>query len=349
MDNRKDIALITGITGQDGSYLAENLLSRGYTVIGVKRRTSSDNTGRLKNALTHPKFRIEEGDICDPAYIFFSLLNNRPTHVFNLAAQSHVATSFTQPMATFDITGKAVLNFLEGIRLLSPSTRFYQASSSEMFGDSISYLEMDYNTWRIDTNYEPGIEKEYPIFQDESTPFNPQSPYAIAKLAAHNLISLYRKSYGLFCVSGILFNHESPRRGDLFVTKKISNYCRYLKNTLNNSNIQTLLELGNTNVFRDWGHASDYVEAMRLMMEAAAPNDYVVGTGETHSVEDFLREAFSLIGIEDYRKYVMHNLSLYRPSDVPFLRSLPEKIKVELGWTPKISFKQLVKEMVDGE
>lgn len=316
-------AIITGITGQDGSYLAENLLGRGYKVVGVKRRNSTANTGRLRNIMTHANFYLEEGDITDSSYVFSSLLTYKPTHIFNLAAQSHVATSFHQPMLTFDVTGKAVLNYLEGIRLVCPETRFYQASSSEMFGSSVTRQNDE-------------------AFQNESTPFMPQSPYAVAKLSAHHLVRLYRESYGLFAVSGILFNHESERRGDLFVTKKITNYVRSLRDGTQ----KFYLELGNMDVFRDWGHAEDYVEAMRLMIEADEPDDFVVGTGETHSVREFAEISFSLIGKKS-SDYIHINKELFRPSEVNFLRADARKIREKLGWQPKISFGDLIRRMLD--
>ena len=326
-------AIITGITGQDGSYLAENLLRNGSEVIGVKRRNSTNNTWRLKTVLGHPKFKLEEGDITDSSYVLFSLLNNRPTHVFNLAAQSHVATSFSQPFATFDVTGKAVLNYLEGIRLLNKSIRFYQASSSEMFGSAASYYDGGrQETLRVTKDIiDP--------FQDETTPFNPQSPYAIAKLAAHNLVKLYRESYGLFACSGILFNHESERRGDLFVTKKIANYVKNIR-------IQNGPHyLGNLHAYRDWGHAEDYVEAMRRILDNPTPMDFVVGTGKSYSVEDFAREAFNLIG-KKYTDYVCIDTNLLRPSDVPYLRANAERAQDILGWAPKIDFRGLIRRMI---
>lgn len=316
-------AIITGITGQDGSYLAENLLGRGYKVVGVKRRNSTANAGRLRNIMTHANFHLEEGDITDSSYVFSSLLTYKPTHIFNLAAQSHVATSFRQPMLTFDVTGKAVLNYLEAIKLLCPGTRFYQASSSEMFGSSVTRQNGE-------------------AFQNESTPFMPQSPYAVAKLSAHHLVRLYRESYGLFAVSGILFNHESERRGDLFVTKKITNYVRSLRDGTQ----RFYLELGNIDVFRDWGHAEDYVEAMRLMMEADEPDDFVVGTGETHSVREFAETSFSLIGKKS-SDYIHINKELFRPSEVNFLRADARKIREKLGWQPKISFGDLIRRMLN--
>lgn len=313
-------ALIYGVTGQDGSYLAENLLNHGYRVVGVKRRTSGDNTARLKHLIGHQYFTLEEGDVCDSSYIFSSLLKYEPWLVFNLAAQSHVGTSFEQPIWTTNATYIGALNILEAIRLSKEDIRFYQASSSEMFGKSVGPTG----------------------FQNEDTPFLPQSPYAIAKLAAHHAVRLYREAYGIFACSGILFNHESERRGDNFVTKKIADYVKNLGFSIQ---IPTL-RLGNLNASRDWGHAEDYVEAMRLMMEYNTPDDYVIATGETHTVEDFLKEAFSLIHIDDYKSFIEIDESLKRPAEVSFLRGDASKARRVLGWAPKILFKDLVKRMV---
>lgn len=313
-------ALIYGVTGQDGSYLAENLLNHGYRVVGVKRRTSGDNTARLKHLIGHQYFTLEEGDVCDSSYIFSSLLKYEPWLVFNLAAQSHVGTSFEQPIWTTNATYMGALNILEAIRLSKEDIRFYQASSSEMFGKSVGPTG----------------------FQNEDTPFLPQSPYAIAKLAAHHAVRLYREAYGIFACSGILFNHESERRGDNFVTKKIADYVKNLGFSIQ---IPTL-RLGNLNASRDWGHAEDYVEAMRLMMEYNTPDDYVIATGETHTVEDFLKEAFSLIHIDDYKSFIEIDESLKRPAEVSFLRGDASKARRVLGWAPKILFKDLVKRMV---
>lgn len=330
-------AIITGITGQDGSYLAELLLAKGFEVIGVKRRSSTPNIDRIKHLLGYGDFELEEGDISDPHYVTFSLLKHRPNYVFNLAAQSHVHTSFSQPSYTFDVTGKAVLNYLEAIRAVNDQIRFYQASSSEMFGNSVSY----YDGGRQDGIYNTNIMSN-DIFQDEKTPFNPQSPYAIAKLSAHHLVGLYRKSYGLFACSGILFNHESERRGDLFVTKKITNYIKKLVK----GETKNKLYLGNLNAYRDWGHAEDYVRAMLLMLENDTPDDYVIGTGETHSIKDFLNTAFFKVR-KDYRDYVAIDKDLFRPAEVPYLKSHPEKAKRLLGWSPLISFDRLVERMLE--
>lgn len=332
-------ALIYGVTGQDGSYPAENLLNHGYRVVGVKRRTSGDNTARLKHLIGHQYFTLEEGDVCDTSYIFSSLLKYEPWLVFNLAAQSHVGTSFEQPIWTTNATYIGALNILEAIRLSKEDIRFYQASSSEMFGKMVSFYSYTNNRYNMSYSSDISI---YSPFQNENTPFVPQSPYAIAKLAAHHAVRLYREAYGIFACSGILFNHESERRGDNFVTKKIADYVKNLGFSIQ---IPTL-RLGNLNVSRDWGHAEDYVEAMRLMMEHSVPDDYVVATGETHTVEDFLKEAFSLIHIDDYRSFIEIDESLKRPAEVSFLRGDASKARRVLGWAPKILFKDLVKRMV---
>lgn len=344
-------ALIYGVTGQDGSYLTENLLNHGYRVIGVKRRTSGDNTARLKYLIGHQYFTLEEGDVCDSSYIFSSLLKYEPWLVFNLAAQSHVGTSFEQPIWTTNATYLGALNILEAIRLSRQDIRFYQASSSEMFGKSVGPTG----------------------FQDEDTPFLPQSPYAIAKLASHHAVRLYREAYGIFACSGILFNHESERRGDNFVTKKITNWIKDFnewKENLNEKNLTFAfnlpnnmissvrnsgyifgpkfpkLKLGNINSSRDWGHAEDYVEAMRLMLEHNVPDDYVIATGETYTVEDFLKETFSQVGISNYMDFIEIDESLKRPAEVSFLRGDASKARRVLGWAPKILFKDLVKRMI---
>lgn len=343
-------AIITGVTGQDGSYLAENLLNNGYKVIGMKRRASSPNDSRLQHILHNKNMVIEEGDVTDISNITFFLLKYEPSHFFNLAAQSHVATSFNQPKLTWDVTAQGCMNCLEAIRMVNPLIRFYQASSSEMYGDSYS------SEWK----YASGIDIKYK-YQAEHTSFNPQSPYAIAKLAAYNAVRLYRKSYGMFASNGILFNHESPRRGEMFVTQKIAKYVAELGHNKNEwigsycmnesewrKDLQywDKLKLGNLDAYRDWGHAEDYVEAMRLILEDEIPDDFVVGTGETHSVRDFAQEAFSLIG-EDYSSHIVIDDTLKRPAEVPYLRAMTEKVEKVLGWTPKRKFRDLVKEMVE--
>ena len=352
-------AVIFGISGQDGSYLAEFLLEKGYNVIGVTRRSSSVNTSRIDHLISNDGMTLVEGDITDLSSVYSILEANKPDEVYNLAAQSHVGTSFNQPLFTWDVTAKGCLNILEAIIRVDGGIKFYQASSSEMFGDAYS------------ENYDRGK------FQNEETPFNPQSPYAIAKLAAHKATELYRKIYGLHASCGILFNHESERRGENFVTKKISSYVANLYGFLSSfhyleSDVDIIdysdthiaidgskfvdtkashytfpkLGLGNLSACRDWGYAKDYVEAMWLMLQEEEPNTYVISTGETHSVKDFLTAAFQVIGINDYQTYITADLSQFRPSEVPYLKGDSSKAKERLGWEPKTSFQELVNIMV---
>ena len=318
-------AIIFGVTGQDGSYLTELLLEKNYYVVGVARRVSTDNTSRILHLLDHPAFELQLGDITDTFSIYNILSEYSPVaEVYNLAAQSHVGTSFEQPGLTWDVTGKGVLNILEGVSAVTPEAKFYQASSSEMFGDSVTNLHGE-------------------SFQNENTPFNPQSPYAIAKLAGHHAVRLYRESYGLHASCGILFNHESERRGDKFVTRKITKWIGDNYDSLG----ENKLDLGNLYAERDWGHARDYVYAMWLMLQQEESDDYVVCTGETRTVEEFLVEAFRCINIWDYKEYVGIDEDLIRPAEVDYLRGDCSKARDVLGWKPKISFEQLVEIMVE--
>ena len=325
-------ALIFGVTGQDGSYLAELLLSKGYKVVGVNRRTSSENTNRINHLLENRRFYLVQGDVTDALCVQRIVQDTIPHEIYNLAAQSHVWTSFDQPLTTWDITGKGCLNILEVIRNYSGRTpKFYQASSSEMFGDSYDC-------------YDDDCEER---FQDEHTVMNPQSPYAIAKLAAYNATRLYRSSYGIYACNGILFNHESERRGDNFLTKKVSRYVSDLYIARQEGRIIPKLQLGNLRSMRDWGHAEDYVYAMWLMMQCDHSNDYVISTGHTHTVEEYVIEAFKCINIYEYQDYVEIDKKLYRPSEVPYLRGDYTKAQMKLDWEPRISFKRLVKRMVN--
>lgn len=310
-------ALITGITGQDGSYLAELLLEKGYSVFGLIRRSANPNFWRIQHILD--KIKLVEGDLLDQTSLNNVIAMVQPDEVYNLASQSFVGTSWTQPELTAEITGLGALRMLEAVRQFCPKARFYQASSSEMFG----------------------AVKETP--QDENTPFYPRSPYGAAKVFAHNITVNYRESYGMFCVSGILFNHESPRRGEEFVTRKITRAVGRIK-----AGLQESLELGNLEPKRDWGHARDYVEAMWMMLQASEPRDYVVGTGETHSVREFVQAAFAAAGL-DWTKYVIVSDKLFRPAEVYLLHANPKRIKDHLGWKPKCSFEQLVQEMVEAD
>jgi GDPmannose 4,6-dehydratase len=321
-------AIITGITGQDGSYLAESLLQKGYGVVGLYRRTSSVNFERIKNIVNHPRLILEEFDLTDPSDCTDMITKHRPKEFYNLAAQSHVATSFKQPTTTFEIDAVGVINILENIRKFSSTTRFYQASTSEMFGRNYS-VDSDGNK-----------------YQNEETVLLPQSPYAVAKLASHRMVQIYREAYNLYACSGILFNHESPRRGENFVTRKITKYIGRLVNNRLDHNEK--LKLGNINAVRDWGHAKDYVEAMRLMLSQDKADDFVISTGQAQTVESFLQESFSFVD-KDYRDYVEIDPSLYRPAEVEYLKGDCTKAKKVLNWIPKITFQQLVHDMVSSD
>ena len=321
------VAIVTGSTGQDGSYLSELLLDKGYTVVGLRRRSSSEKgLERIEHLLNNDNFKLVEADITDPANVCWLMQTYLPDEVYNLAAQSHVGTSFQQPSYTTQVNLQGPLNFLEAIRLLSPSTRFYQASTSEMFGK----------------NYE-----EYggTKFQKETTPFVPQSPYAVAKLAAHEMVRIYRDSYGLFACCGILFNHESERRGENFVTRKITKWIGEFVASGQDEDFPAL-RLGNLDAHRDWGHAQDYVDAMYLMLQQDEPEDYVIATSETHSVREFLTEAFNEIGISNFEPHVVIDPEFYRPCEVDWLLGHTGKARQQLGWRPKVSFPELVQRMV---
>ena len=310
-------ALITGVTGQDGSYLAEFLLAKGYEVVGMVRRTSHHSYERIDHLLD--RIEIVAADLLDQHSLTVVLQEVRPDEVYNLAAQSFVPTSWSQPVLTGEFTALGVTRILEAIRLVHPSARFYQASSSEMFG------------------------KVTETPQRETTPFYPRSPYGVAKVYGHWITVNYRESYDLFAVSGILFNHESPRRGIEFVTRKVTDGAARIKLGLAKD-----LHLGNLDARRDWGYAGDYVEAMWLMLQQPEPKDYVVGTGETHSVRELVEIAFRHVGL-DYRQYVVSDPRYYRPAEVELLLADPSKAHRELGWRPKVSFEQLVTMMVDAD
>lgn len=316
-------ALITGITGQDGSYLAELLLSKGYEVHGLIRRTSTFNTDRINHIYQDPhdpnaKLFLHYGDLANMEQLSNLIYNERPDEIYHLGAQSHVRVSFDMPEYTGDVTGLGTTRILETIRRSGIKTKFYQASSSEMFGAA-------------------------PPPQSEDTPFKPRSPYACAKVYAYWMTSNYREGYGLFACNGILFNHESPRRGETFVTRKIT---RAIANII--AGKQAKLYLGNLAAKRDWGYAPEYVEAMWLMLQQDSPEDYVIGTGEAHSVQEFLEEAFSYAGM-DWQGYVEIDPRYFRPTEVEFLLADPTKAKKKLGWEPKVTFKELVKIMVDAD
>jgi GDPmannose 4,6-dehydratase len=322
------VAMVTGVTGQDGSYLAELLLSKGYQVIGLFRRTSSYHFERLNHIINNPNFQLEEFDLTDPATVSSTISRFQPHEFYNLAAQSHVATSFKQPSTTMEINCVGVINILEAIKNHSSATKFYQASTSEMFGRNFS-IDQDGNR-----------------YQDEDTELLPQSPYGVSKLAAHRMVQLYREGYGLFACSGILFNHESPRRGENFVTRKITKYLGKVVGGIYST--ETPLSLGNLSIHRDWGHAKDYVKAMWMMLQHDIADDYVVSTGETRTVLDFLKASFELVDL-DYKKYVQIDPNLYRPAEVDYLKGQANKAKTILGWEPEISFEELVEDMVNSD
>ena len=312
-------AFISGITGQDGSYLAELLLRKGYFVVGLKRRTSLICTERIDEIYHNPNFKMEYWDLNDASATYRLLLKYKPDEFYNLAAQSHVRVSFDVPEDTVLGIVNGTLRILEAIRNVHPTCRFYQASSSEMYGDNPNVPEMGY---------------------DEKSRLMPASPYACAKVFAHNLVRNYRMSYGLHASSGILFNHESPRRGETFVTRKI---------TLAAANIrlghQDHIELGNLDAKRDWGHAKDYVEAMWLMLQQDIPDDYVIATGETHSVEEFLEEVWACAELGDPKRHLKINEKYFRPQEVPYLLGNNSKAKRVLGWQPKYNFAALAEDM----
>ena len=311
-------AFITGITGQDGSYLAEFLLNKGYKVVGLKRRTSLICTDRIDELFSNNNFKLEYFELNDVGSIYRLLLQYKPDEFYNLAAQSHVKVSFEVPETTVDGITMGTLRILEAIKNVHPTCRFYQASSSEMFGDNPNY---PYN---------------------EESRFMPASPYANAKVFAHNLMRNYRKSYNMFCCSGILFNHESPRRGETFVTRKITIGAAKIA-----LGIEKELRLGNLDAYRDWGFSGDYVEAMWSMLQQERADDYVIATGKTYSVREFCKLVFEYASLGDYQSYVVQDPKYFRPHEVPYLLGDPSKAKKELGWEPKTNIKQLVQMMYD--
>jgi GDPmannose 4,6-dehydratase len=310
-------ALITGINGQDGSYLAELLLKKGYQVIGMARRSSTVTFERIEHI--QEDIQIAQGDLHDQSSLVALLEEYKPDEVYNLAAQSFVPTSWSQPVLTAEVTGLGVARMLEAIRLVNKNIRFYQASSSEMFG------------------------KVQEVPQKESTPLYPRSPYGVAKVYGHLITINYRESFDMYATSGILFNHESPRRGIEFVTRKISSTVAKIK-----LGQAKELRLGNLESQRDWGFAGDYVEAMWMMLQRPEPDNYVIGTGETHAVREFCELAFGCVGL-NYQDYVIQDPRFYRPAEVDLLISDPTKARTELGWEPQVSFKELVEMMVEAD
>ena len=316
-------ALLTGLTGQDGSYLAELLLDKGYEVHGIVRRSSSFNTGRIEHLFHDPheegtKLFSHFGDLSDPVSLTRLIYELQPQEIYNLGAQSHVRVSFDIPEYTFDVTGGGTLRLLEAIRDADVPARFYQASSSEIFGSS-------------------------PPPQNERTPFHPRSPYAVAKVASYWYTVNYREAYGMFAVNGVLFNHESPRRGETFVTRKITRAVARIK-----AGLQDKLYMGNLDAERDWGYAPDFVEAMWLMLQAEEPDDYVVATGETHPVREFCEIAFGHVDL-DWEKYVVVDERFFRPAEVDALLGDANKAREQLGWEPKVRFRELIELMVDAD
>lgn len=337
-------AIISGASGQDASYLIEHLLDKGYEVWGFSRRTASHSTSRIDHLIGNKDFHYTEGDVTDPYFINELIGRVLPDEFYNLAAMSHVHTSFSQPSLTNDINYSGVLNVLNAIKNVSPETKMLNAATSEMFGKSYS------------------VDNYGNKFQDENTPFTPQSPYAISKLAAHHACRLYRESYGLFICSSILGNHESPRRGENFVTRKITLYLgrltKWLKSRHDNFSFTSeflvgqegerfpKLRLGNLDAQRDWGHARAYVQAQHLMLQQSEPDDYVIGTGETRTVREFVKKAFELVGL-NYEDFIFIDPEFFRPGEVDYLLMRPAKAKEKLGWSNPITFDELIKEMVE--
>lgn len=313
-------AFVTGITGQDGSYLAELLLEKGYQVYGLTRRTSTQNFARIEHIVHHERLELISGDLIDQHSLTYALKEIQPDEVYNLAAQSFVQTSWEQPVLTGEFTALGVTRVLDALRLVCPQAKFYQASSSEMFG------------------------KVREVPQTEMTPFYPRSPYGVAKVYGHWITVNYRESFDMFAVSGILFNHESPRRGLEFVTRKIANGVARVK-----LKKQQFVELGNLESKRDWGFAKDYVEAMWLMLQQEKPEDFVIATGETHSVKEFFQKACEVAGINDWESVFKHNKKFDRPAEVDLLIGDASKAKEKLGWKPSVTFDELVQIMVEAE
>ncbi len=313
-------AFISGITGQDGSYLAELLLEKGYQVYGLTRRTSTQNYARIEKIMHHQNLELISGDLSDQHSLTYAIREIQPDEVYNLAAQSFVQTSWDQPVLTGEFTALGVTRILDAVKMSCPTARFYQASSSEMFG------------------------KVQEVPQTEHTPFYPRSPYGVAKVYGHWITVNYRESFNMYAVSGILFNHESPRRGLEFVTRKIANGVARVK-----LGKQAFVELGNLDAKRDWGYAPDYVKAMWLMLQKDQPDDYVVATGETHSVKEFLELACQSAEISDWEAIYKHNPKYDRPAEVDLLIGDASKAKAELGWEPTVTFKELVDIMVQAE
>jgi len=314
-------AFVTGVTGMDGSHLADLLLSKGYKVVGLRRRTSTFNTGRLEQVYNHPNFIMEWGNITDSHSLYKILNKYKPDEIYNLAAQSHVRVSFDVPEETLEAVSMGTLKLLNAMKEIVPNARFYQASSSEMYGIALCP----------------------PTGYTEESKMIPASPYACSKLFSHNITRNYRESYGLHASCGILFNHESERRGETFVTRKISIAAARIK-----TGVQEKLYLGNLNSYRDWGYAPDYCEGMWRMLQQDKPDDYVLATGETHSVKEYLEETFKIAGLS-VEEYVEYDSRLERPEEVPYLLGNYSKAKEKLGWSPSLTFKNLVNNLYQHE
>jgi GDPmannose 4,6-dehydratase len=317
-------AIITGCLGQDGSYLSEHLLDIGYRVYGVSRRKSTDaeSWGFLEHLKSNPNFKLVHGDLTDSIFISNLISDIKPEKLFNLGAQSHVGYSFQNPYATFETDACAVVHMISALQKHSPSTRFYQASTSELFG---------------------GIDCPKNGYTEESA-FHPRSPYGVAKLAAHWATINFREAYGMFACAGILFNHESERRGLDFVTRKVTNGVARIK-----AGLDTHITMGNMEAYRDWGYAKDYVKMMNMMLDADSPQEYVIATGKTHSIERLVEIAFGMAGIYNWRDYIKTDERFMRPSEVPYLLGDPTRAKKELGWVPETSFESLIKIMLESD
>jgi len=376
----KKVAIVTGVTGQDGSYLSELLLEKDYVVVGIIRRSSSNNMERISH-ITSPNFKLVEGDITDSGCMYEIVKEWKPDEYYNLAAMSHVGTSFKQPELTFQVDTIGVLNGLEAVRKYAPKCHFLQASTSEMFGDNYSTRSRTPLCGQMSEVYASSPMKDslFQKYQDERTRFSPQSPYGAAKLAAHELVNVYHKSYNIFACSTICFNHESKRRGENFVTRKITKWVADFYNWKRNytgchldfddkDNIRVIdtlpmqmellnqkvdwggsfpkLRLGNLEAKRDWGHAKDYVRGMWMVLQGKRPDNYILSTGETRSIKDLLDAAFYQIAVKDWERYVVIDPEFYRPAEVDYLCGDFSKIKKELGWKPRITFDQMIGEMV---
>lgn len=345
---KKKVSMLTGAEGQDSSWLADFLLQKDYKVYAVKRRSSTDNPWRIEHLLNNPDYVLLEGELTDACSINNLIGKIKPDELYNCGAMSMVATSFEQPAYTFDVNARGVIYILEAIRNLSPKTKLYQCSTSEMFG----------------SNY---TEENGERFQDERTPYMANSPYALSKLAAHYSIDLYRKSYGLFCCAGIIFNHGGCRRSEEFVTRKVTKWIGELMKWCGNESPPfslynfsdeyihysgrtfPKLRLGNLDTYRDFSDARDVVRAMWIMLQRDKPEDFVIGSGITRSIREFCSSAFDVVGIQDWEKFVYIDPQFFRPCDVEFLRAKTTKANKELGWYPEISFEQMVKEMVEAD